>query len=742
MEDVGIKGLNEVNNYPGFKSLHLKHVYRTGDDDIYLDFYKKVLSKAVNYDRAVGYFSSSILAANLKGLSSLISSNGKMRLIIGHPLERDEFEAIRNVINYPLELSQKYTNTLLDWIKQDKDVTTKRLDLLAILIASGRLEIKFAFRRAGMYHEKIGIVHDKNNDIVVFQGSANETPSGMFEHLNAESISVYKSWETELYDAYGVSYYEGFRKLWAGEQKNTYIVDINSEFYEKVADYVENSSLLQSFTLNDFSDFEEQILQYESQQANLTTKTTPYIPEYLNGHKFNIKEHQRAALNKWRANNYRGILKLATGSGKTITSIYGAVKVYETLKKQNRSLCLIIAVPYIELANQWVENLLDFGITSHKCFNNKSSWLPNIEDAVTAFNMGLKDFLCVVVVNRTLVSSNFQKIISNINQKSLMFVGDECHNHGSSNMRTLLPDADFRMGLSATPFRSDDDEIESMFPNTSKENLLNYYGEVVAEYGLGDAINDEILTPYDYHLVPVYLNAEEQEKFEDLSEKITSIITKSGGNLKKEDKDKLTIYCGQRSRLLGSASDKLHKLDSLVAQIPSGQRKLTLFYAGEGKPFQHDDNDDEEDFKVIDHVSKVLFKNGWKTSQFTSSINNVERKKLMDAFKDEAIDALVAMKVLDEGIDVPACQTAVILSSTRNPRQYVQRRGRVLRKFPKKSKAIIYDFIVLPNSDFSQPASKKLISAEMERIGDFLLLADNKLEVENQLENLGLYYDI
>lgn len=114
----------------------------------------------------------------------------------------------------------------------------------------------------------------------------------------------------------------------------------------------------------------------------------------------------------------------------------------------------------------------------------------------------------------------------------------------------------------------------------------------------------------------------------------------------------------------------------------------------------------------------------------------------MSAFKDKAIDALVAMKVLDEGIDVPACQTAVILSSTRNPRQYVQRRGRVLRRFPNKSKAVIYDFIVLPNSDFEQPASKRLIISEMERVNDFLLLADNKLEVEKQLDSIGLYYDI
>ncbi|MGI2205013.1 helicase-related protein [Shewanella oncorhynchi] len=724
----------------GLKSLRLKHVYRTGDDDLFHDFYKSVLSEAVKYDRAVGYFSSSILAANLSGLGSIIQSNGTMRLIIGHPLEREEFEAIRYAVTSPLELSQQYSATLLQWIQLEKDVSSKRLELLAILIASGRLEIKFAFRRAGMYHEKIGIIYDSYGDAVVFQGSANETPSGMFEHLNAESISVYKSWEAELFEAYGKVYQDGFEKLWNNEQKNTFVVDISSDFYSEVSKYVESSPKLQTLSLLDIEGIEQQISQYEAEQSNLTSISTPHVPDFLNGYKFDIKNHQKAALKKWRANGYKGILKLATGSGKTITSIYGAVKVYETLKNNNRGLCLVIAVPYIELASQWCENLLDFGISSHKCYNAKNSWLPSVKESISTFNAGINDFICLVVVNRTLVSNDFQQVLTSVNPKSMMFVGDECHNHGSNKINSLLPLSDFRMGLSATPFRSDDDEIDSMFPNVSRDNLLSYYGDIVAEYGLGDAIHDEILTPYDYHLVPVYLNDEEQESFEELSEKISSIITKSGGHLSKDDKEKLTIFCGQRSRLLGSASDKLKKLDELSSKIPESMRNLTLFYAGEGKPFQQDE--DSNDCNVIDQVSDVLYKNGWKTSQFTSAINSSERKKVMEAFKEKAINALVAMKVLDEGIDVPACQTAVILSSTRNPRQYVQRRGRVLRRFHNKRKAIIYDFIVLPNSDFEQPASKKLIAAEMERVNDFLLLADNKLQVEKQLEQLGLYYDI
>jgi superfamily II DNA or RNA helicase len=740
MEEIKLEQSIEELNLTGLKALNLKHVYRTGDDDLYHDFYKQVLSKATSYDRAVGYFSSDILSANLNGLSSLISSNGKMRLIIGHPLKHEEYEAIKHAINSPKEFSEKFTSTLLTWIEQDKDMSSKRLDLLAILIAAGRLEIKFAFRRAGMYHEKIGIIQDNFENIVVFQGSANETPSGMFEHLNAESISVYKSWQPEIFNAYGKNYYDGFEKLWVGEQKNTYVVDIDSAFYSKVAKYVDESADIQKLTRDDIADIEKQIQEYEFGQRGAIEQHHPKVPEFLYGNKFDIKPHQRDALNKWRANSYNGILKLATGSGKTITSIYGAVKIYESLKKEGRRLCLTISVPYIELAGQWVANLLDFGVSCHKCYGSKNSWYRNLDEAITAFNMGLKDFICMIVVNRTLNTAHYQRLISTINPKCHMFIGDECHNHGSDNINAALPEADFRMGLSATPFRSDDDELDSMFPNAAKENLINYYGEIVAEYNLGDAIHDGILTPYDYHLVPVFLTEEEQDVFEDLSEKISTLISRAGGSLSKDDRAKLTIYCGQRSRLLGSASEKLKSLDKLIKKIPENQRNLTLFYAGEGKPFNSED--DDLDTKVIDQVSNVLFKNGWRTSQFTSALNSLERKNVMDAFKDKAIDSLVAMKVLDEGIDVPACQTAVILSSTRNPRQYVQRRGRVLRRFPNKNKAVIYDFIVLPNSDFKQSHSKKLIAAEMERINDFLLLADNKYEVECALDKLGLYHDI
>ena len=159
-----------------------------------------------------------------------------------------------------------------------------------------------------------------------------------------------------------------------------------------------------------------------------------------------------------------------------------------------------------------------------------------------------------------------------------------------------------------------------------------------------------------------------------------------------------------------------------------------LFYCAEGSS-----DTGGEYTKNIDKVSALLNDNKWRTSQFTSLENSNERKLILKSFLLGGIDALVSMKVLDEGIDIPACKTAFILASTKNPRQYVQRRGRILRRFEGKDFAVIYDFVILPAAGFEEtPASKNLVKSELERINDFMLLAKNKHEAHLELEKLGI----
>ena len=711
-----------------FTELRLKTVYRTGEDDIFNDFYQPVLSQSIRYDRAVGFFSSSIIASNIKGVSELIKKNGTMRLVIGNPLSEDEFEAIKYASEEEKNtLVNGYMDELLIMI-QENGIASDRLRLLAILVATKKLEIKFAIRRKGMYHEKIGIAYDEFNNLIVFQGSANETPSALFENLNAECISVYKSWSEQVFEEYGQLYVKAFEILWNGEQKDTLTINVLSHHYEKIIKHINEHQ-----NLSDFIEFDKLVSALdESIEKRIYDNDKPYpkIPVYLSGKKFEVREHQIRALTKWKANCFSGILKHATGSGKTITALYAISKVFEAKYKKNDSLAVIISVPYIALASQWVKELNSFNIYPVECFESKAKWSASLSRKIQLLQFDKLKFLCVLVVNKTLTSDYFQELIKKINKESLMVVGDECHRHGAINTRNALPDAYFKLGLSATPFQDDDAVIENPFPNEARENILSYYGAVIDEYSLENAINDGILTPYDYHIIPIYLTEEEQVDYDEVSESISAIFINSGGRPSKEEKERILICAAKRGRILGSAENKLIALDELVKSVPPQDKVLSLFYVGEGGNSQN--------IRNIDAVSLILKKNHWRTSQFVGETDKNLRKSLLDAFKNKEIDALVAMKVLDEGIDVPACQRAYILASTKNPRQYIQRRGRVLRKFPDKSSASIYDFVVLPCKDYITKYKKSLLKSELERIRDFTLLATNKVEIETIIDTLEM----
>ena len=701
-----------------------KSAYRTGDDDLLNDFFLPALSSATRYDRAVGYFSSELLIIASQGLSSLIKSSGKMRLVIGHPLAEDEYLAVKegNGISWAYENLQEKIFSILRG--GEGDIAKHRLKLLTWMLACGSLEIKFAFRKKGMYHEKIGIITDEVGDRIVFTGSANETFNAMDVGSNAESITVFPSWNNLVFDDYGRPFESGFEKLWSSNQRDTYTIGIPSDVYESISRLAAKDG---QPDLDLEASIERQSF-LESQSLLVENTFLPYIPDVLGGNRFEIKQHQQNALMKWKANDYRGILKLATGSGKTITSIYGAVKIFEAFGK----LIFIVAVPYNELATQWVENLKLFGIAPHKCYDNKNLWYDRFKLDVQAFGANRKKFIAAVVINKTMQSPAFQELVSLLPAQDFLFVGDECHRHGAENTFKALPDASMRMGLSATPFRSEDDEIDSPFPDEGKKRLLEYYGDIVDEYTLSDAINAHILTPYKYHVSGVRLTDEEQEEYEELSKKIGNSI--SGGVSRKSDRDVLTMLCGKRSRLLGSAENKLFVLKSILSGMSQEEKGHVLFYCAEGSS-----EAGGEYTKNIDKVSKLLNDFKWRTSQFTSLEKTNERKLILKSFLVGGIDALVSMKVLDEGIDIPACKTAFILASTKNPRQYVQRRGRILRRFEGKDFSVIYDFVILPAAGWEEtPASKKLVKSELERINDFMLLAKNKREAHKELEELGV----
>jgi len=709
------------------EKLNIKSVYRSGKDDLLKDFYIPILSMAKYYDRAVGYFSTSLISYALKGISSIVKNNGKMRLIIGHPLDEDEFEALKEGVNLkPISLVlAKELDHIIEC--SDLKIEIARLKLFTMLVATNRLEIKFAFKPKGMYHEKIGIIRDDNGNKILFHGSANETTNAIRPDLNFESIAVYKSWNIEIYNEYATDFERGFEELWTGNDSYIHTIDMPSELYIKIIDYYKTNVDIDF--VNDFDEI-ELLNELSTQREN----HYPIIPEYIKGNKFVIFEHQKQALKNWFANGKRGLFRLATGSGKTITAMYGVSTIFNSASLP-RKMLVIVAVPYQALAEQWVSELALFNMKPIKCFNSIKLWENKLSDTINLLQGGSIEFASIVVVNRTLNSPRFQSLISRIEKESIFFIGDECHRHATTNMAQSLPQSSYRMGLSATPF-IEDEEREFEGPNIEKELLTKYYGNVIADYSLAEALANGILTPYIYRLIPVNLTESETISYQDLTKEIGRLMAIN----KAESNTALSNAIRKRNKIIQNAENKKVVLSSLLKNEKIQNKQHTLFYVGEGST---NESEDEEETKTqLNSLAKVISDQGWKLSKFTSLENKPARHKIMNSFVNGDIDALVSMRVLDEGIDIPQCTRAFILASSSNSRQFIQRRGRILRRFPGKQYAEIYDFVVLPNASEQSNSQRKLVYKELKRVMDFVRLSQNRVTVEKEARNIAEMFDI
>ena len=321
--------------------------------------------------------------------------------------------------------------------------------------------------------------------------------------------------------------------------------------------------------------------------------------------------------------------------------------------------------------------------------------------------------------------------------KSVFFIGDECHHHATPSMMSALPDCSYRIGLSATPFVENDElDISLIDTNSAKDLLTSYYGNVVADYSLSEALGDGVLTPYQYFIIPVYLTESERIDYRDLSKEIARLfqMDRSKSNVA------LSNAIRKRNKIVQNCQNKKLVLESLLEQEDFHDKKHTLFYVGEGSV--NEEYDDAETISQLQSLASVISKKGWSVSKFTSLENRRDREKIMSDFTSGAIDSLVSMRVLDEGIDIPACKRAFILASSSNPRQFVQRRGRILRRYPGKEYAEIFDFVVLPCEKSDEKIFENLVRKELARIMDFVRTAKNRLEVEPIVDAIASNFNL
>ncbi|KAB7707128.1 DEAD/DEAH box helicase [Bacillus aerolatus] len=442
---------------------------------------------------------------------------------------------------------------------------------------------------------------------------------------------------------------------------------------------------------------------------------THTIPAFLN-----VRDYQKEAITEWFKNEGRGLLEMATGTGKTITALSLSAKLYEALDR----LAVVIVTPFTQLSLQWMEDCRNFGLRPVKAFESKEKWFPQMEEYIRAFNRGVTDNISIVTTNATFSQKSFQELLSSLNNPVLLIV-DEAHYFGAAKLNKSLPaHVQYRLALTATPNRWMDEE--------GTENLLSYFGgKVVYTFDLGRAIEAGFLTKYYYYPHLVTLTDEEAEEYLELSNKIKKLVHQAEKDPeKKEMMNRLAI---KRARIIYSAQNKVVVLKELLKKQETVSK--ALFYCGDGKVKEASGEDQRQVDAVLDLVVNEF---NIEAKRFTSSESNKERSNILSQFEQGEIDALVAIKCLDEGIDVPATQTAYLISSTSNPKEFIQRRGRVLRKHPDKKHAIIHDFIVMPpdpelyedKDDELFNIERAQLKKEIERFSEFSRLAINGPEAD------------
>jgi superfamily II DNA or RNA helicase len=366
----------------------------------------------------------------------------------------------------------------------------------------------------------------------------------------------------------------------------------------------------------------------------------------------------------------------------------------------------------------------DFNMDPILAYKSREQWEDEFSRAVTNFNWGADDQFSLITTHKTFCSEHFQSILGNLEGAETLVILDEVHHMGASHYSKNLPyHISNRLGLSATPERWYDE------PGTKK--LFNYFDDgVVFEYGIEQAIENGFLSKYYYIPHLITLTEEEEQKYLELSQKISKLSHVVDNDMELTEHDQLKTLLIKRARLIGTAKNKLTKLQELISQQDSIQH--TLVYCGDGSV--GDDDLHKETQRHIDATVEMLgLEIGLKVHPFTHEETQSQRENLLDDFENGELQTLVAIRCLDEGVDVPATQTAYILASSTNPIQFVQRRGRILRTYPGKDHAVIHDFIVTPPSSVDPNVmnpdqfniERSFIQKELERVSIFSEAAIN-----------------
>ena len=426
-----------------------------------------------------------------------------------------------------------------------------------------------------------------------------------------------------------------------------------------------------------------------------------------------LRYYQKDAIDSWLENDKHGILEMATGTGKTLTAIKCIKKILDESKDRN---LIVITCPLIHLVAQWADELKKWDIKSRQVYGSFASWKRDLGNGIHRLNSGAREYLVVVTTHATFSGKKFIQIIALSKVKNTI-IADEVHRMGAEKTREgMLDSYEYRLGLSATPERYFDDE--------GTKDIIEFFGGVVFKYGIDRAISDGFLTHYLLYPHVVYMNSDETDRYHGYSKALAVEQSKE-----QPDPERIKNLSIKRSSIVKSSVNKLVKFKEIMQ---SNRLDHCLVYCA--------------DMNQLDATNKVLHEAGVMFHRFTSEEDMRERKKLLHEFDKGDVDALLAIKCLDEGVDVPSTKTAIILASSQNPIEYVQRRGRILRRSDGKDHAVIHDMIVLPQSlpedESYTDSEKKMIKSELRRLWEFARSSDNPGCSQNLIRDVSEKYGL
>lgn len=660
-----------------FKEFAIEKSYINRGSNNFLDsLLKPALREAAYYRRSVGFFSSSVFSLLLNSLPSFIRNNGKIHLIVSPELSNDDIKAIQ--LGYEKKSDLLNRRFLEDFDAEIRLFDDVGLDTLAELVARGILDVKVASVKNdfGIYHDKLGILTDKVGNNVVFYGSPNSSANAYLN--NYEKIRVVRDWIQGEGEAVRDEISE-FDSMW--ENRNPYL---------EVFDFMES--------------VKECILVVKEERSRGNKVKDP----------IELYDYQKDAIQAWVDKGFRGFYVMATGTGKTWTAIYSAKRLLEEHK------CLIvIAAPYKHLVRQWAEdvNKLFPDAETVLISSENPQWYTISKRLVLSQQYHPEKQIILITTIKSFYSAKFEKVINLSDEEKLLIV-DEAHRF-TQRPENLRRAYSYMLGLSATPINGKQNE--------SGIALLDFFGGLAYNLPIEEALERNFLVHYNYFPVYVTATSAEEENFNAISSNMAGCF-RDGVLI---DRERFVKYVRARLRIMGTAEEKLARIKTFVDQIK--EKDHFVVYCGDGRLFDEQD----EEIRHIQFVQNQMDDMGIRTSQFTANENMDRRMELVDMFNKQEIDALVAIRCLDEGINIPSIKSALILSSNDDYREFVQRRGRILRKYKGKKSADIYDVVVLPSA-----MCPKMAIIELRRYYEYAKLALNKEERLVELQTLLSQYGL